>query len=143
MGFVTDFIFTQACRRTASARTSTISELCVLHKEDFEQILMVYPVISETLRKGVAEKKLADQRRKEEEERKKKLEEEEKRKEEALQALRLRMEKKPKRSKRGKRDLVLTEFSKQVSKALHLHSAAVDDSGSNINLPRREKRDLA
>ncbi|KAL7754349.1 hypothetical protein RI367_000330 [Sorochytrium milnesiophthora] len=64
----------EACRRTASVRTSTITELCVLTKDDFDFILQQYPKVARAITKSIAEKKAADRKRAEE--RKRRLAEE-------------------------------------------------------------------
>ncbi|KAJ3367110.1 hypothetical protein GGF32_000172 [Allomyces javanicus] len=51
-------------RRTATVRTKTVSELCVLTKEAFQDILRLYPAMAEIFRQAIAERKALDAKRK-------------------------------------------------------------------------------
>ncbi|KAJ3370199.1 hypothetical protein GGF31_004256 [Allomyces arbusculus] len=59
----------QACRRTASVRTKSVTELCILHKHDFDLILSAYPKLADAFRRGIDEKKRADAKRRDDEHR--------------------------------------------------------------------------
>ncbi|KAJ3361855.1 hypothetical protein GGF32_006883 [Allomyces javanicus] len=59
----------QACRRTASVRTKTVTELCILHKHDFDLILSAYPKLADAFKRGIDEKKRADAKRRDDEHR--------------------------------------------------------------------------
>ncbi|KAJ3341509.1 Kinesin-like protein kif27 [Gonapodya sp. JEL0774] len=52
-------------KRTASVRAASLTELCVLTKADFEEIVNVHPGIREKMGKVVEERKEADRKRKE------------------------------------------------------------------------------
>ncbi|KAJ3363364.1 hypothetical protein GGF32_004358 [Allomyces javanicus] len=57
----------QECRRTATVKTNTDTELCVLKKADFDDILSASPAMVAVFRKAVAEREERDAKRKEEE----------------------------------------------------------------------------
>ncbi|KAI9188021.1 hypothetical protein H9P43_002412 [Blastocladiella emersonii ATCC 22665] len=60
----------QESRRTATARTAMDTELCVLKKDDFNDILSQYPTVREVFRAVINERQERDARRKAEEEEK-------------------------------------------------------------------------
>ncbi|KNE63270.1 hypothetical protein, variant 1 [Allomyces macrogynus ATCC 38327] len=57
----------EACRRTASVRTKSVTELCILHKHDFDLILSAYPKLADAFKRGIDEKKRADAKRRDDE----------------------------------------------------------------------------
>ncbi|KAI9190456.1 hypothetical protein H9P43_001890 [Blastocladiella emersonii ATCC 22665] len=57
----------ESCRRSAAVRTCNMTELGVLRRADFDQVLASFPKIAEALRKAIEEKKAAEHRRREEE----------------------------------------------------------------------------
>ncbi|ORZ34236.1 cyclic nucleotide-binding-like protein, partial [Catenaria anguillulae PL171] len=62
-------------RRTATARTTADTELCVLKKEDFDDILRSYPEMIAVFQQEIERRAIANKKRQEEEEAKKKAEE--------------------------------------------------------------------
>jgi CRP-like cAMP-binding protein len=66
--FFGEIALVEECRRTATVKTETDTQLCVLHKEDFNAILKEYPSMVEVFQRAVKERKEADQKRKEQEE---------------------------------------------------------------------------
>ncbi|KNE73300.1 hypothetical protein AMAG_17468, partial [Allomyces macrogynus ATCC 38327] len=58
----------QECRRTATVRTACDTELCVLKKSDFDEILQAYPSMVAVFRQAVAEREERDAQRRRDEE---------------------------------------------------------------------------
>jgi CRP-like cAMP-binding protein len=82
----------EGTRRTASVRAAKVTELCVLHKSDFDVLMATHADVASMIRKTIEERKEADRRRKEEEERKKKEEEDRKKHEEEEERERKKIE---------------------------------------------------
>lgn len=92
--FFGEIALVENSRRSASARTAALTELCVLQKKDFELILRSYPAVKRKIEKIVAERKEADRIRA--------LEAAEKERKAKEENERLERERKEKKEKQGK-----------------------------------------
>ncbi|KAL7746569.1 hypothetical protein RI367_008096 [Sorochytrium milnesiophthora] len=64
----------EGARRTATIRSRTVAELCLLTREDFQDILRMYPAVADAFRQAIAERKQRDILRKREEDERKRME---------------------------------------------------------------------